>query len=113
MMDVRFHVCSRCGNIIVSTGEAKVECCGRILPALTAGVSTGTKVEIEGDEYVIPIHHPMTKDHYFMFFAAVSESGVQLARLSPGKNTKVRFRSEGVKQIYMYCTVHGLYVKEL
>ena len=113
MLDVRFHVCHKCGNVIVSTGDAKVECCGRTLPALRADISTGTRVETQGNEYVIPIHHPMTKDHYFMFFAAVSESGVQLARLYPGTEPEVRFRKDGVKQIYMYCTVHGLYVKEL
>ena len=113
MLNVKFHICPVCGNVIVSTGNAEVKCCGRNLPALRADISQGTRVETVGNEYVIPIHHPMTKDHYFMFFAAVSDSGVQLVRLYPGTEPEVRFLAEGVKQIYMYCTVHGLYVKTL
>ena len=113
MLNVKFHICPVCGNVIVSTGNAEVKCCGKTVPALRADISQGTTVETQGNEYVIPIHHPMTKDHYFMFFAAVSDSGVQLVRLYPGTDPEVRFLKDGVRQIYMYCTVHGLYVKNL
>ena len=36
MLRVKLHVCPICGNIIQSTGEAVVSCCGIVLPALEA-----------------------------------------------------------------------------
>ena len=36
MLHVSFYVCPVCGNIIHSTGEAVVSCCGIVLPALEA-----------------------------------------------------------------------------
>ena len=113
MLDVRFHVCPKCGNVIVSTGNAEVRCCGNILPALQAEQGQGMRMAPVNGEYVISVgRHPMTKDHYFAFYAAVSDDGVQLVRLFPGGKTEARFRAEGVKRIYMYCTVHGLYYSD-
>ena len=66
MLNVKFHICPVCGNVIVSTGNAEVKCCGKTVPALRADISQGTTVETQGNEYVIPIHPPRTKDHYFM-----------------------------------------------
>ena len=36
MLRVKFYVCPICGNIIYSTGEAVISCCGIVLPALEA-----------------------------------------------------------------------------
>ena len=36
MLQMKIHVCPICGNLIQSTGEAVVSCCGIVLPALEA-----------------------------------------------------------------------------
>ena len=36
MQRMKIHVCPICGNLIQSTGEAVVSCCGIVLPALEA-----------------------------------------------------------------------------
>ena len=36
MLRMKLHVCPICGNLIQSTGEAVVSCCGIVLPALEA-----------------------------------------------------------------------------
>ena len=51
----------------------------------------------------------MTKEHYISFFAAVSDNGVQLAKLYPESDAQARFKVDGVKWIYAYCNHHGLF----
>ena len=51
----------------------------------------------------------MAKEHYLSFFAAVSDSGVQLVKLYPESDAQARFKISGVKWIYAYCNRHGLF----
>ena len=39
MLRCKFHVCPLCGNVIHSTGNSLISCCGITLPALEAVVS--------------------------------------------------------------------------
>ncbi|MBO4360550.1 MAG: hypothetical protein J5822_06705 [Eubacteriaceae bacterium] len=113
MQDVKFYVCPVCGNVTISTGNAEVTCCGRKLRPERVGQSRGIKAEVSGSEYIVSCGHPMTKDHYFSFFAAESDDGVQYVRLYPESKAEARFTRQGVKRIYVYCTVDGLYAKDL
>ncbi len=61
------------------------------------------------DEYYVSSNHPMTKEHYISFFAAVSDSGVQFAKLYPESDAQARFKVSGAKWIYAYCNRHGLF----
>ena len=67
MRRMKFYVCPICGNIIQSTGEAVISCCGINLPALEAEPEDEAhhlifeKVE---DEYYVTIPHDMSKTHY-------------------------------------------------
>ena len=61
------------------------------------------------DEYLVTADHPMTKDHYLSFLAAVSDDGVQLKKLYPEGAPLARFRIEGVRRVYGYCNRHGLF----
>lgn len=112
-MDINFYVCPVCGNVTVSSGDAEVKCCGRTLKKEQVGISQGMKVSVSDGEYYVSVGHPMTKDHYFSFFAAVSDSSVQFVKLFPEGKAEARFRMDGVDRIYMYCTRHGLYVKKI
>ena len=79
MLKSRFYVCPVCGNAIRSTGEAVVSCCGITLPPLEAEDTEpehDIRVEIIEDEYYVTIDHPIQKDHYISFLAAVSDSRV-------------------------------------
>ena len=108
----RFYVCPVCGNVIVATGEAVVSCCGITLPPLEAEPADeehAIRREIAEDEYYVSIDHPMTKEHYISFLAAVSDFGVQLVKLYPEGNAEARFKIDRVKTIYAYCNRHGLF----
>ncbi|MBR3142163.1 MAG: helix-turn-helix domain-containing protein [Clostridiales bacterium] len=112
----RFYVCPVCGNVIQTTGEAVVSCCGITLPPLEPEISDtehGINVEIVEDEYYVTVDHPMEKDHYISFIAAVSDGGVQFTKLYPEGNAEARFRISCVKKIYAYCNRHGLFMVKI
>ena len=107
-----FYVCPVCGNVIQTTGEAVVSCCGITLPPLepeAADPEHAIRREIAEDEYYVSVDHPMTKDHYISFLAAVSDYGVQFVKLYPESSAEARFRIDRVKHIYAYCNRHGLF----
>lgn len=112
MLKGRFYVCPVCGNVIRSTGEAVISCCGITLPPLEPEESDEEhciNVENVEDEYYVTVDHPMEKDHYITFLAAVSDSRVQFVKLYPEGNAEARFKRSCVKKIYAYCNRHGLF----
>ena len=109
----KFYVCPVCGNVIIATGEAVVSCCGITLPPLEAEAMDEEheiRKEVVEDEYYVSADHPMTKEHYISFLAAVSDFGVQLVKLYPEGNAEARFKIDRVRKIYAYCNRHGLFV---
>ncbi|MBE5768862.1 MAG: helix-turn-helix domain-containing protein [Clostridiales bacterium] len=108
----RFYVCPLCGNVLFSSGEAVVSCCGITLPALEAEDCDGEhriSAEVVEDEYYVTMHHPATKTHYLSFFAAVSDMGVQFQKLYPESTPEARFKINRIKWLYAYCNHHGLF----
>ena len=61
------------------------------------------------DEFYVTVDHPMTKDHYISFITAVSDNGVQFAKLYPEQNAEAYFKVSGVRLLYAYCNRHGLF----
>jgi len=112
MLRGRIYVCPVCGNVIRSIGEAVVSCCGITLPPTEpeeADPEHLLHVEIVEDEYYITVDHPMDKDHYISFLAAVSDQGVQFTKLYPEGSAEARFKISRVRKIYAYCNRHGLF----
>ena len=112
MLKSRFYVCPVCGNVIRTIGESVVSCCGITLPALDPEEADGEHaISFENieDEHYVSIDHPMTKDHYISFIAAVSDHGVQFVKLYPEGNAETRLRRDCIKYVYAYCNRHGLY----
>ena len=108
----KFYVCPVCGNVIQTSGEAVVSCCGITLPPLEAEEPDdkhSLKVETVEDEYYVTMNHPMTKEHYISFLAAISDDGVQLVKLYPEGNAQARFKISRVLKLYAYCNRHGLF----
>ena len=108
----KFYVCPVCGNVIRTTGETVISCCGITLPPLEPEEADAThriQKDVVEDEYYVTVKHPMTKDHYISFLAGVSDQGVQLVKLYPEGNAEARFRINRVKTIYAYCNRHGLF----
>ena len=111
----RFYVCPLCGNVLHSTGNALISCCGITLPPLEAEETdddhTVTMETVE-DEHFVTVHHPMTKEHYISFLAFVTTDRIQLVKLYPEGNAETRLQMRGMGYLYYYCNRHGLFRKK-
>ncbi len=128
----KFYVCPVCGNVIQSIGEAVISCCGITLPPAipepadngravpdsadngravpdSADDAHSMNIEIVEDEYYVTLDHPMTKDHYISFIAALSDQGIQFVKMYPEGNAEARFKRNRVEKLYAYCNRHGLF----
>ena len=108
----KFHVCPVCGNMIHSTGNAVISCCGITLPPLEAeepDEDHGITVETVEDEHFITVRHPMTKEHFISFIAFVTSDRIQLVKLYPEGNAETRLQLRGMGYLYWYCNRHGLF----
>ena len=116
MMRTKFHVCPICGNIIHSTGNAVISCCGVTLPALEAEEADeehGITVESVEDEHFVTVRHPMTKEHFISFVAFVTSDRIQLVKLYPEGNAETRLQLRGFGYLYWYCNRHGLFQQKV
>lgn len=112
MLRMKVYVCPLCGNVIQSTGETVISCCGIVLPALEAEPEDDTHhlcVERVEDEYYVQIPHEMRKTHYISFILAARVDGYECTKLYPEGNAETRFRIRGTKFFYYYCNRHGLF----
>ena len=112
----KFYVCPICGNVIHSTGNAVISCCGVTLPALeaeTAEEAHSITVQNVEDEQFITIHHPMTKQHFISFAAFVTSDRVQMVKFYPEGNAETRLQLRGMGYLYYYCNRHGLFRKKV
>ena len=110
----KFYVCPICGNILYSTGNAVVSCCGVTLPPLEAEDADDdhtVTVENVEDEHFITVHHPMTKEHFISFVAYITCDRVQFVKLYPEGEAQTRLQMRGLGTLYYYCNRHGLYKK--
>jgi transcriptional regulator with XRE-family HTH domain len=108
----KIYVCPVCGNVIHSTGNAVISCCGVTLPALEAEDADEEHllvIENVEDEQFITINHSMTKQHYISFVAAMSADRIQMVKLYPEENAEARFQIRGMRKIFFYCNRDGLF----
>ncbi len=112
MVRGKYYVCPVCGNVIQSIGEAVVSCCGITLPPIESEDADSDHfihIEIVEDEYFVTVDHPMRKDHYISFLAAVSDQGTNFVKLYPEGNAEARFKINRVTKLHAYCNRHGLF----
>ena len=112
----RFYVCPVCGNVIHSTGDPLISCCGITLPPLEAEDSDDghpLSMETVEDEQFITVHHPMEKDHFISFVAYVTMDRMQLVKFYPESNAETRLQLRGRGCLYYYCNRHGLFRKKV
>ena len=115
MLRCKFYVCPVCGNIIHSTGDSLISCCGITLPALeaeTAEEDHAVCIEQVEDEHFVTVAHPMTKQHYISFVAYVTSDRIQMVKLYPEGNPETRLQLRGFGMLYWYCNQHGLFKKK-
>lgn len=112
MKKIKFYVCPQCQNLMTTTGEVNISCCGKKLEPLTA-VKTDEKhqltIEPIEDELYISSSHAMIKEHYIAFVAYVTGDKVFIVKQYPEWNLQFRFHKFGHGKLYFYCSNHGLF----
>ncbi len=112
----RFYVCPICSNIIHTTGDALISCCGITLPILEAEeVDNAHEIKTERveDEYFVTVDHEMEKTHFISFIAHLTSDKVQFVKLYPEGNAETRLQLRGRGYLYIYCNRHGLMKKKI
>ncbi len=112
----RFYVCPVCGNIIRTTGDAVICCCGITLPTLEAEeVDAAHEITVEKveDEHFITVKHEMSKTHFISFIAFLTSDRVQFVKFYPESNAQTRLQLRGRGYLYIYCNKHGLMKKKI
>lgn len=106
-----FYVCPNCGNVVWSSGEAVVGCCGNALKPLVAKKNTDAldaTVEVEDGCHRVSISHPMTKGDHLLFVAAVGDDLVRIKRLYPEQEARAEFPLQGPCRLFAYGSACGL-----
>lgn len=112
MKSIKFYGCHTCGNVMTSTGQGSLSCCGRVLEPLKAQSAAGEhemKVERIDHEFYVTLEHEMSKQHYLSFAALVTYDRVHLIKLYPEQNAEFRLPLLNRGALYVYCTQHGLF----
>lgn len=107
----KFYVCPVCGNVIHTTGETVISCCGITLPPLEAEEFDDehiVTIENVENEHFITVHHEMSKSHFISFIAFITCDKVQFVKLYPEGNAETRLQLRGRGYLYVYCNKHGL-----
>ena len=112
MKKTTFYVCEKCGNLLTSTGNSEIICCGRKLTPLKSketDKSHSLNIEKIEDDYYITFPHPMTKEHYISFFSYIRFDRVLTVKLYPQQGGELRFPQMRGGKMYFYCNIHGLF----
>lgn len=112
MSNIKFYVCSSCQNILTSTGNTSITCCGRKLAPLQINAQSEnyevSKNVVDVDMYY-QINHEMTKEHYISFVALLCQDRILIIRMYPEQAAAFRIPVSMDKgQLFVYCTKHGL-----
>lgn len=70
------------------------------------------------DEKVIvkvgSVPHPMESEHYIEMIEVITKDGKVFRKyLNPGEEPEAEFNVSEIKKAREYCTIHGLWVKEV
>jgi len=116
MNKIKFYVCPNCNNLMTSTGEASISCCGKILESLSVNKADDEHlldIEPVEDELYVTTKHEMIKEHYISFIAYVKGDTAIIVKQYPEWNMQFRFRKRGRGRLYYYCTKDGLFYQNI
>ena len=113
---MKFYICPECGNLLFTTDEADISCCGRTLAPLTAQKAADEQklhAEPMETEWYITADHEMIREHYISFVAFVNGDTMILRKLYPEWNMETRLPRLAHGMLVWYCTQHVLFYQLL
>ena len=111
---LQFYICPNCGNLITSTSDAAVSCCGKVLlPQKLQRAGEEIKVQLIDREYQISSDHEMSREHYITFLALRSSEQILLRKLYPEWNLELYMPYIPGAMLIWHCKQHGLFYQPL
>lgn len=119
------YKCEICGNVVevLHGSVGQLVCCGQPMKLME------TKKEEQGYEKHLPVveygdgkvmvkigsvSHPMEENHFIEMIEVITKDGSILRKyLNPGEKPEAEFEVEEIKEVREYCTIHGLWSKEV
>ena len=126
MNNVKFYVCSVCGNVVEKVVDkgVPVMCCGKKMEELIPNTveASGEKhkpvVKVENGKVIVnvgSVNHPMLDEHRIDWILLCTENGRYRKELKPGQAPEAEFIIGDEKPVaaYAYCNLHGLWMTEI
>ena len=116
MKKIRVYVCPACGNVVFSTDEADVICCGKKLAALLPQKADETQLltmEMVENEWFVTSAHEMRREHYISFLALVNGDTLIVRKFYPEWGLETRLPRVAHGMLLWYCTRDGLFWQEI
>ncbi|MDY4788257.1 MAG: desulfoferrodoxin family protein [Bacilli bacterium] len=123
---LKFYKCPVCGNVILKVVDHNIPvvCCGKPMIELKENTTDAVLekhipvVEFDGDVMKVSVGsiiHPHTEEHHIAFIAVDTIDGLFVKNLKILDEPIATFKvnKDGVKAVYEYCNLHGLWKKEL
>ncbi|MGL5440106.1 MAG: helix-turn-helix domain-containing protein [Filifactoraceae bacterium] len=114
MKKTKFYVCPICHNILLSTGNSEISCCGRKLSEQKlqkADDNNKLIIEIIEDEWYITTNHEMKKENYISFVCFISDNSLNLYKTYPEWELELRMPKKRFGMLLWYSTTKGLFYK--
>lgn len=116
MKNTKYYVCPDCGNLILSTGEASISCCGKNFKAeklQKADENNDVDISLVEDEWFVTTNHEMTKEHFISFAVFATGDKLQIFKQYPEWSMQIRIPKRSHGTLLWYCNKHGLFYKYL
>lgn len=124
---IQIYKCESCGNIFITgyKGACTPQCCGKEMTLLQANTEDAAQekhvpeVKKDGDKIIARIgsvEHPMTEKHYIASIMLETDRSLQIKYMRPTDKPEAEFipaPGETPVAVYEYCTLHGLWKKDL
>lgn len=116
MKKLKFYVCPNCKNLLTSTADATVSCCGKLqTPLILQKAENSEKLSVEKieNDYFISSSHEMTKEHYIAFVALLTGDSIMLRKQYPEWDLQVRIPCFAHGMLVWHCNRHGLFYQTI
>ena len=107
MKKMRFYRCPACGNLLFSTDDADVTCCGAKLTNLVMhkpDEENALQIEHSDGEWYITAPHEMHREHYISFVAFLTGDTMIVKKQYPEWGLDVRLPYIRHGMLLWYCT---------
>lgn len=109
---MKFYVCPVCGNVVISTEEKIVTCCGQKLNNQEIKTAEGKHrllMEEKDNKVHFTSEHGMTLEHHLNFIAYGKEKEWMIIKLDKEKPVDVTLQKQENAKVYFGCNQHGVW----